>query len=87
MRDTALLAILSHGLRAGEVCGLNVGDYDGIRLTIRQAKDDSTGTVPLAAAARLALDSYLGWRKRLGENLQPDRPLFVSQGGRIQESV
>lgn len=52
MRDAALLAVLSHGLRAGEVYGLNMSDYDGVRLTIRQAKDDSTGTVPLSAAAR-----------------------------------
>jgi len=34
-RDTALLAVLNHGLRASEVWGLNVGDYDGVRLTIR----------------------------------------------------
>ena len=46
-RDTELLAVLSHGLRASEVLGLNVGDYDGVRLTIREAKDDSTGTVPI----------------------------------------
>ena len=32
-RDTALLAVLSHGLRASEAVGLNVGDYDGVRLT------------------------------------------------------
>ena len=59
IRDTALLAILSHGLRASEVCGLDVRDYDGVRLAIRQAKDDSTATVPLTATARCALDSYL----------------------------
>ena len=80
MRDAALLAVLSHGLRASEVCGLNVGDYDGVRLTIRQAKDDSTGTVPLSAAAWQALDSYLEWRRKQSESLQPDRPLFTSQG-------
>ncbi len=32
IRDTALLLVLSHGLRAGEVCGLNVGDFDGVPL-------------------------------------------------------
>ena len=79
MRDTALLAVLSHGLRASEVCGLNVGDYDKVRLTIRQAKDDSTGTVPMSASARQALDSYLEWRRKQQESMQPDRPLFVSQ--------
>ncbi len=37
-RDTALLAVLSHGLRASEVLGLNVGDYDGVRLDAAQVR-------------------------------------------------
>jgi len=31
MRDTALLSVLGHGLRASEVCHLDVADYDGVR--------------------------------------------------------
>ena len=42
-RDAALVAVLLHGLRATEVAALNLGDYDGIRLTIRKGKDDSGG--------------------------------------------
>ncbi len=79
-RDTALLAVLSHGLRASEVLGLNVGDYGGMRLTIREAKDDNTGTVPLSKASRAALDDYLEWRREQGESLRLDTPLFVGQG-------
>jgi len=79
-RDTALLAILSHGLRASEVLGLNVDDYDGVRLTIREAKDDSTGTVPLSKASRAALDDYLEWRRAQGESRQLETPMFVGQG-------
>ena len=79
LRDTALLAVLSHGLRAGEVCGLNVSDYDGVRLTICKAKDDSTGTVPLNRLSREELSAYLEWRQSQGE-LFPDSPLFLSQG-------
>lgn len=82
VRDTALLSVLGHGLRASEVCRLNVEDYDGVRLTIRQAKDDSTGTVPLAQAARSDLDDYLSWRRGQGEQLQPHIPLFLTQGRR-----
>ncbi|CAA9309908.1 Phage integrase [uncultured Leptolyngbya sp.] len=82
VRDTAVLSMLGHGLRASEVCSLNVEDYDGVRLTIRQAKDDSTGTVPLAEAARSDLDHYLSWRQEQGELLQPHLPLFVTQGHR-----
>jgi integrase/recombinase XerD len=79
-RDRALLAVLSHGLRAEEVVNLNVGDYDGMRLTIREAKDDSTGTVPLGRQARECLSTYLGDRRSESENLLPNSPLFLSYG-------
>lgn len=76
-RDRALLAVLLHGLRRSEVSALNVGDYDGVRLTIRKAKADSTGRVPLKREARSLLDDYLNWRVwRLKEELDSDRPLF-----------
>ena len=77
IRDRALFAVLEHGLRAGEVSGLNVGDYDGERLEIRRAKDDSTGRVPLLPEAREAIDSYLSWLGEDGE-LAEDDPLFVT---------
>lgn len=78
VRDTALLAVISHGLRASEVCGLNVGDYDGTRLRIRVAKADSTGTVPLCWEARIQLDAYLKLRQGQGETMAGAAPLFLS---------
>lgn len=78
LRDTALLAVLSHGLRAEEASLLNVEDYDGKRLHIRKAKQGSTGRVPLDKDARAALDAYLEWRKAQGETLTADTPLFVN---------
>jgi len=80
VRERALLAVLSHGLRAKEVCGLNVGDFDGVRLTIRRAKDDSTGTVPLSRSARESVTTYLVQRQLEAGELLPDSPLFLSQG-------
>ncbi|BAY59187.1 integrase domain protein SAM domain protein (plasmid) [Leptolyngbya boryana NIES-2135] len=78
-RNLAILMLLLHGLRASEVCALNVEDYqDGRRLHIRQSKANSKGTVPLNAAARAALNGYLGWRKERGEALESSDPLFVS---------
>jgi len=77
IRDFALIAVLSHGLRSSEVCGLNVGDYDGVRLHIRTAKDDSTGTVPLCREAREQVDAYLLWRQQEGA-LADEAPLFLS---------
>jgi integrase/recombinase XerD len=79
LRDTALLAVLSHGLRASEVVGLNVGDYDGRRLHIRAAKDGSTGRVPLDADARGAIETYLEWREEQGELIDKDAPMFLNQ--------
>jgi integrase/recombinase XerD len=80
VRDRALLAVLSHGLRAEEVVNLNLGDYDGVRLTIRTAKNDSTGTVPLSSQARSQLNTYLVQRRSEAGELSPENPLFLSQG-------
>lgn len=79
-RDRALLAVLGHGLRAEEVVNLNVEDYNGVRLTIREAKDDSTGTVPLSRQAREQLNTYLVQRQSEEGDLLPNSPLFLSQG-------
>ncbi len=83
-RNIALISVLLHGLRASEVSALNLSDYDGQRLTIREAKADSKGTVPLGTQAKSALEGYLEWRKSLGEVLHPGAPLFVSHSRRNQ---
>jgi len=77
-RDRALLSVLEHGLRASEVAALDVGDYDGQGLQIRQAKAGSVGRVPLLPGARQALDAYLGWRVRQGLPTDAESPLFLS---------
>lgn len=78
LRDTALLGVLSHGLRAEEAAQLNIEDYDGKRLHIREAKRGSTGRVPLDKDAQASLNAYLDWRKGQGEVLTTDTPLFVN---------
>jgi integrase/recombinase XerD len=77
-RDAAILSALSHGLRASEVSALNLGDYDGEQLVIRQAKHDSTGSVPLSPDAAQSIDDYLKERQYHGESLSSDSPLFIS---------
>jgi integrase/recombinase XerD len=81
-RNTALVSILLHGLRAAEVSALNLEDYDGTRLHVRKAKSDSKGYVPLKEKARIDLDAYLEWRSQQGEELQPASPLFISRSRR-----
>jgi len=78
LRDTALLAVLSHGLRAEEASHLNVEDYDGDRLHIRKAKHGSTGKVPVDRAAQTAIDAYLKWRCEQGDRLAADTPLLLN---------
>jgi integrase/recombinase XerD len=81
-RDTALVAVLLHGLRAQEVSQLNLNDYDGRRLHIRKAKADSKGYVPLTQSAVLDVNDYLQWRQQQGEVLEPTSPLFLSYSRR-----
>lgn len=81
-RNTALISVLLHGLRASEAAALNLEDYDGQRLVIRVAKADSKGAVPLTSIAKSDLDAYLKWREMNGEILQPSAPLFVSHSHR-----
>jgi integrase/recombinase XerD len=77
-RDCALLWVLLHGLRARELEALNVGDFDGQRVNIREAKDDSVGQVPLLPEAVETLEVYLNFRSCWGEVVEPESPLFLS---------
>ncbi len=77
-RDRAILQVLLHGLRASEVAALNLEDYDGTRLYIRQAKDDSSGTVPLNRAGRMAINAYLQERREAKYWFGAKKPLFLS---------
>jgi integrase/recombinase XerD len=78
-RDRALLWVLLHGLRARELEALNVGDFDGVRVNIREAKDDSVGQVPLLPEAVETLEVYLNFRSCWGEVVEPESPLFLSE--------
>jgi integrase/recombinase XerD len=82
-RNLALLAVLSHGLRAQEVSNLNLVDYDAQRLQIRHAKNDSTGFVPLSLDGQMWVTQYLEWRSlNCATALNPGDPLFASHSQR-----
>ncbi len=83
-RNVALLSVLRHGLRAQEVSNLNLGDFDGQRVRIRQAKADSKGTVPIDFEAQMWVNQYLDWRRSRGESLTDESPLFASHSNRNQ---
>jgi integrase/recombinase XerD len=78
LRDRALLAVLTHGLRAEDVSNLNVGNYDGVRLSFLRKKDKSDALVPLRQVAREQIEAYLKRRRSQQEELTDDSPLFLS---------
>jgi integrase/recombinase XerD len=73
-RDLALIWLLAHGLRRSEVAGLDVADFDGDRVLIRQAKRDGVGTVPIGQEAASWIKAYLGNRA--------DGALLLGEGNR-----
>lgn len=82
-RNLALVGLLLHGLRASEACSLNVGDYDGARVKINQAKAGSVGTVPLEEWCKVLVDNYLDWKNsQIGNILELESPLFISCSNR-----
>ncbi|MEO0373834.1 MAG: tyrosine-type recombinase/integrase [Cyanobacteria bacterium P01_A01_bin.17] len=78
IRDRAILHLLFHGHRAGEVSTLNIRHYDGQRVQIEGAKWGSDGLIPLKPEAIFALDTYFDWLVRNGFSTEPDAPMFVS---------
>ncbi len=70
-----LLLLLDTGLRAGEICSLDVGDLDGELIKVR-GKGDRDRFVRISEMTRKALEHYLEMRR------QPTAaaPLFVNRG-------
>ncbi len=86
LRDRALVHILSHGLRAGEVVNLNIGaigkhttdGFTGKVFFIADTRTDRPRIVPIDPAAWGEIEAYLEWRRSEGEELSYDRPLLLS---------
>jgi site-specific recombinase XerC len=90
-RDHVLYSMaLGTGLRLRELLGLNVGDVspDGRDVRRRVALDPATtkggrrGEVFLPARLLPKLRRFLAWKRRVGQPLDPEAPLFVSAQGR-----
>jgi len=77
-RDTALVHILSHGLRAGEVVNLNVGSFDGKLLFLPDTKTSQPRLVPLRQESREVVAEYLQLREQQGGVLNSLSPLMIS---------
>jgi integrase len=94
-RDNLIISMaLGTGLRLGEIVGLNVGDVftpDGtprVRVRIRKeiAKGGRAADVFSPTKLVAKLKRFRAWKKRRGESLDPDAPLFCNQSrGRISK--
>jgi site-specific recombinase XerC len=87
LRDHVLYSMaLGTGLRLRELLGLNVGDVspDGRDVRRRVVLDPATtkgsrrGEVFLPARLITKLRRFLAWKRRVGQSLEADAPLFVS---------
>ncbi len=84
-RDHVLYSMaLGTGLRFSELLGLNVGDVSSDGRTVRQrmvlavTKGSSRGEVFLPARLIPKLRRFLAWKRKHGESLEPEAPLFIS---------
>jgi integrase/recombinase XerD len=81
VRDRAIVAVLSHGLRASEASALNVEHWNGKILKVHRSKGQNVSEVPLSREARSHLDAYLEWRRQQGGSFEPlpESPMFLAQ--------
>ncbi|HPC83092.1 MAG TPA: tyrosine-type recombinase/integrase [Thermoanaerobaculaceae bacterium] len=93
LRDHVIISLaLGTGLREHELLALDVGDvFDDegrarrrvtLRVFKRSADEPATQEVVLPDLVRAKLEKLRAWKKREGESLAPDAPLFVSRLGR-----
>lgn len=92
-RDHVLISLaLGTGLREHELLALDLGDvFDGegrakrrvvLRVFKRSAGEPAIQEIVLPDLVRAKLEKLRVWKKRGGESLAPDAPLFVSRLGR-----
>jgi integrase/recombinase XerD len=81
VRDRAIVAVLSHGLRASEASALNVEHWNGKILKVHRSKGQNVSEIPLSREARSHLEAYLEWRRQQGEMFEPalESPMFLAQ--------
>lgn len=75
----------SSGLRLSELVGLNAGQLDFSRSTVRVlGKGDKERIVPVGSMALQAVEAYLAERQKLQGKIGPGDPLFLApRGGRM----
>lgn len=86
LRDTAVMELLyATGVRVGELCGLDIGDLDHERATVRVfGKGGRERTVPVGAPALRAVDVWARRGRPAVANSRSGHALFLgARGGRL----
>lgn len=88
-RNRAIVSLLLHGLKAEEICSLNIGDFTGATITIGKKRPQGISEVPLNRQTQDYLQQYLAWRqshsegdREAGQIPVSDSPLFISYSSR-----
>jgi integrase/recombinase XerC len=88
IRDRAILELLyASGIRVGELVGLDLGDIETHRRTLRVVgKGNKQRTVPYGALAQTALDQYLTQARPTLVGPKSGNALFLgARGGRLDQ--
>ncbi|MDO4412988.1 tyrosine recombinase XerC [Cutibacterium sp.] len=88
-RDAAILEVLyGGGLRVGELCGLDMGDVDRSRQTVRvTGKGNKQRTVPMGQPALRAIDEWVDRRHEWVTPVSGQALFLGTRGGRIDQRV
>ena len=83
-RDKAILELLySSGLRASELCNLNISDCSGHQVTVKQGKRGKTRTIPITSSAYKAIAQYI----QEDRGLQPGALFQTIMGKRLRRQL
>jgi integrase len=90
-RNRAIILLMcSGGLRVGSLPSLRVKDLEPIdkyniyKVNVHVGSERSSYFSFGTPEFRKEIDSYLEWRKRLGERIKPESPLFRTEFGTLQ---
>ena len=85
-----ILLMCSVGLRVGSLSSLRVkvleskDKYNIYKVNVYAGSKKSSYFSFCTPECRKEIDSYLEWRKRLGEHIKPESPLFRTEFGTLQ---
>jgi len=87
VRNAVLVEVLlGTGLRVSELCALRVGDVfianGRADVFVRRGKGGKGRIVAISQQLAVFVKAFLTWKAGVGQSIEPERPLFLSERGR-----